>query len=347
MGVTIKDVAEKAGVAPSTVSRVLSSHPSISDKTKAKVRRAMTEMGYVPNLHARRLAGRKTNTIGIVMPNDAGSSFENLFFPEILKAVSTYASKKGEGLYITTSQTEEEKLAEIKKMVENRMVDGVIILYSQKEDRLRSYLEKVKFPYTVVGSPAPFPKASFVNNDNEKAGYEAASYLCSLGHRRIAFIGGREDYEVTADHEKGYKAALYKAGLPVDQELALKNAGRKNGGRTAVQSLLNMKEQPTAVIAADDMMALEIIHFLQEQNVDVPDQISIISFNNVLIASLASPPLTTVDIDIAELGRQAVRAICFEMENTSGPSFQKIVGHKIITRKSCAVREAGRNSERL
>ncbi|WP_252316134.1 LacI family DNA-binding transcriptional regulator [Sinobaca sp. H24] len=115
MGVTIKDVAEKAGVAPSTVSRVLSSHPSISDKTKAKVRRAMTEMGYVPNLHARRLAGRKTNTIGIVMPNDAGSSFENLFFPEILKAVSTYASKKGEGLYITTSQTEEEKLAEIKK----------------------------------------------------------------------------------------------------------------------------------------------------------------------------------------------------------------------------------------
>lgn len=347
MGVTIKDVAEKAGVAPSTVSRVLSSHPSISDSTKERVRRAMREMGYVPNLHARRLAGRRTNTIGIIMPNDAGSSFQNLFFPEVLKGISTYASEKGEGLYVTTSQTEEEKLIEVRKMVENRMVDGVIILYSSKEDSVRSYLETCKFPYTVIGSPSPFPGASFVNNDNVLAGFEAAAHLCSLGHERIGFIGGREDYEVTSDHEKGYRAALREYELPVEENLILKNAGKKGGGTRAAVQLIQLKKPPTAVIAADDMMALEIIHSLHEQNVSVPEQMSVVSFNDVLAASLASPPLTTINIQMAELGRQAAQAVCFSIEHPSKPAFQKVVGHKLVIRQSCAaVEKAGSRTER-
>ncbi|TMW71504.1 LacI family DNA-binding transcriptional regulator [Alteribacter natronophilus] len=337
MAVTIKDVAKRANVAPSTVSRVIANSPRISQRTKEKVREAMSELGYHPNFNARSLANQSTKTIGLVMPNSANKTFQNPFFPEVIRGISTKAHMLEYGLYLSTGQTEEEIFEEVKHMVQGRRVDGIILLYSRVNDKVISYLYEQKFPFTVIGRPYDqrMSDITYVNNDNFKAAKTVTEYLLLLGHERIAFIGGNLDFVVTVDHMEGYERALNNAGVKLRDEYVVFHEEIQEGGQEAVIDLMSLKEPPTAMLVADDMMTFGVLRMLSEMDMKVPDDVSIVSFNNVMISELSAPPMTTVDINIYSLGYEAATCLIEKIMQPAAKPKKVLIPHKLIKRQSC------------
>ncbi|MDE5415570.1 LacI family DNA-binding transcriptional regulator [Alkalihalobacterium chitinilyticum] len=337
MAVTIKDVAKRANVAPSTVSRVIANSSRISEKTKERVREAMKELGYHPNLNARSLANKSTKTIGVVMPNSAKIAFQNPFFPEVIRGISTKAHQEGFGLYLSTGQSEDEIFEEVKQMVYGGRVDGILLLYSRVNDKIMPFLIEQGFPFVLIGRPYNIDEdqVTFVNNDNFKAAKTVTEYLMLLGHEKIGFIGGNLDYVVTIDHLKGYKQALINANIPVRDDYIVHHEELEKGGQDAVIELMSLEQRPTALIVVDDIMTFGVLKMLADMNVTVPGDISVVSFNNVMISELSSPTMTTVDIHIYDLGYQATNCLISKINNPDNGEKKVIVPHRLVKRQSC------------
>lgn len=337
MAVTIKDVAKLANVAPSTVSRVIANSPRISQKTKDKVREAMERLGYHPNFNARSLANKSTNTIGIVMPSSANKAFQNPFFPEVIRGISTKAHQEGFGLYLSTGQTEDEIFQEVVHMVQGGRVDGIILLYSRINDRIMPYLQQQQFPFVLIGRPYgdEHENVTYVNNDNYKAAKTVTEYLILLGHQHIAFIGGELDFVVTVDHKRGYEQALQNAHIPIKEEYVVFHQELQEGGQDAIIELMSLSQPPSALVVSDDIMTFGVMRMLSEMGIKVPDDISIVSFNNVLVSEMSSPPMSTVDIHIFSLGFEATNLL---IENIKHPDIEPrnvIIPHKLVKRQTC------------
>lgn len=336
MAVTIKDVAKVANVAPSTVSRVIANSPRISEKTKERVREVMDQLGYHPNFIARSLASQSTRAIGLVMPSSTDVVFQNPFFPTVLSGLSEGAHSKQYALHMTTGKTEDEIFDGVVAMVQGGRVDGVILLYSKVEDRVIAYLRERDFPFVVIGKPFKDDEnISYVDNDNFKAGKEVTEHLIQLGHDKIGFIGGNLDLVVTVERLLGYEKALRNSGISLIDEYIVNDEFLRESGQDAVKVLLSLEKPPTAMVVADDLMALGVLNKLDELGISVPDDISIVSFNNVLIAEMARPPLTSVDINIFDLGYQATKSLIQKIENPGEPIKRIIVPFKIVPRFSC------------
>ncbi|MDF0726981.1 LacI family DNA-binding transcriptional regulator [Cytobacillus sp. S13-E01] len=338
MTVTIKDVAKLAKVAPSTVSRVIANNPRISDKTKERVREAMKELGYHPNFIARSLASKSTQSIGLVMPSSADKVFQNPFFPEVIRGISKGAHEKQYSLHMSTGETEDEIFDGLIQMVQGRRVDGVVLLYSRFDDEVVSYLQKRNFPFVVIGKPYKnIEEINHVDNDNYRASKEITEYLIGLGHERIAFVGGNLNFVVTIDRLLGYEKAIRNSGLTYRDEYISHEEFLKEGGQEAITELLSLEEPPTALVVADDLMALGILGKLDEMGKVVPEDISVISFNNVLLTEISRPPLTSVDINIFRLGYEAAKSLIQLAENPNETVKRIIVPYKVIKRQSCGV----------
>ncbi len=336
MAVTIKDVAKAANVAPSTVSRVIADSPRISEETKRKVRKVMEELGYHPNMIARSLANQSSKAIGIIFPNSGNTAFQNPFFSEVLRGISEGVSEKHYILQFTTGRTEEEILQDVKKMVFGRLVDGMILLYSKLGDSVMKFLKEQNFPFVLVGKPFEDSEViTHVDNDNISAAKEGTEYLIRLGHRKIGFIGGDIGFMVTRNRLEGYRRALAEAGIPVNEKYLIHEEFLLEGGKEAVKELMLLDDPPTALLVIDDIMALSVLKTLSELGKKVPEDISVVSFNNVLFAELAQPPLTSVDINIFTLGIEAVKHLIQKIENPKEPVKRIIIPHRLIVRKSC------------
>ncbi|MGI8386161.1 MULTISPECIES: LacI family DNA-binding transcriptional regulator [unclassified Robertmurraya] len=337
MAVTIKDVAKLAKVAPSTVSRVIANNPRISEKTKKKVREAMDELGYHPNFIARSLASQSTQAIGLVMPSSTDVVFQNPFFPTVLRGLSEGAHEKHYALYMTTGKTDNEILDGVTQMVQGGRVDGVVLLYSKIEDKVLMYLQERGIPFVVIGKPFKHvEEITHVDNDNFRATKEVTEYLIQLGHDHIAFVGGNLNLVVTVERLLGYEKALREAGIPLNDDYIVHEEFLREGGQEAVRELLSLKVPPTALVVADDLMALGVLNTLDELGIKVPEDISIISFNNVLVSEMSRPPLTSVDINIFDLGFEAARSLIQKIENPKEPIKRIIIPHQIVKRFSCS-----------
>ncbi len=215
MPVTIKDVAKAAGVSPSTVTRVIQNKSTISDETKKRVRKAMKELNYHPNLNARSLVSSYTQVIGLVLPDDSDVFYQNPFFPSVLRGIAQVASENHYAIQIATGKDEKERLKAISQMVYGKRVDGLIFLYAQENDPLVKLVVDEQFPFLILGkSLSPF--IPLVDNDNIQAGFDATEYFIKKGCSRIAFIGGAKKLFVTQDRLKGYEQALQENQLPLD-----------------------------------------------------------------------------------------------------------------------------------
>ncbi|MBM7649583.1 DNA-binding LacI/PurR family transcriptional regulator [Bacillus ectoiniformans] len=334
--VTIKDVAKLANVAPSTVSRVIANNPRISEATALKVKKAMKELGYHPNFQARSLAGKKTQTIGLVMPDSTDKVFQNPFFPEVIRGISKMAHEQQYALNISTGETEQEIYESVVGMVQGRRVDGFILLYSRINDRVTNFLRKKQFPFAVVGKPCEhIDEITHVDTNNFAAAQMVTEYLIQLGHRRIAFVGGATDLVVTMDRVKGYKAAIESAGLAVMKDYIVSEKSLQAGGREAVAQLMSLTHRPTAIIAMDDLLAFGMLNMLHELGLVVPAHVSLVAFNNILLTEMSNPPLTTVDIQIFQLGYQATKCLIERLNDSNEPVKRLIVPHQLIERSSC------------
>lgn len=338
MNVTIKDVARRANVAPSTVSRVIADNPRISKETKDRVWKVMEELGYYPNAIARSLASKMTYTIGLIMPRSAEDAFSNPFFPEVMRGISVVAHNEKYDLLISTSGNEEEEKDAVINMVKGRKVDGIVLLCSRTTDKLIPWLRKERFPFTVIGKPLDSKDVCWVDNDNIGASRLATNYLIKHGHRKIAFISGSLEFVVSLDRLDGYKLALEENHIPFDRDLAQQDEFSEDGGYNAMMRILKHKK-PTAVVVTDDIMSFGVIRAAIDSGFKVPQDISLIGFNNIPLSEFANPPLTTIDISTFELGVKSAELLIHNLKNKDAKANHIIVPVKLIERKSCIIKK--------
>lgn len=335
MTVTIKDVAKKANVSPSTVSRVISDSPRISEETKRNVRRVMKELGYHLNYNARVLAQQKTRTIGIVMKKSASDSLHDPFFPEVLRGISAYCNKQDYSITLTTGESEEEIFDDVVNMVRGKRVDGMIVTYSKRDDKVIPYLIESEIPFVLVGSPSKMlDKIIYVDNDNVRAAMDATNYLIELGHQRVGYIGGDLNYEVAIARLKGYQDALMENELPFYEEYTVNPVGDVDM-EGIIEGFMNLDEPPTSLVVTDDLVAMQVLQVCYKKGIRVPDELSIISFNNALIAQISSPALTSVDTQVYLLGHEAAKSLVEEINEPADYKKSIIIPTMIKKRKSC------------
>ena len=336
MAVTIKDVAALAGVSPSTVSRTCKNNPSISEETKERVRKAMAELGYEPNFQASNLASQNSRTIGIILPASAKEVYENSFYLEAIQGISHYCNGRQYMTTIVTGQDEAEILNAVRSMSRSGKVDGFIILYSKKEDPVIDYLFNAGLLYILIGKATQYTNQTiYIDNDNLLAGREATEYLYQLGHRRIAYLGSDSSLMFSADRKAGYQLALASHQLPVRPEYCVEVKNVSENNEEAIRGLLMQKDRPTAILVSDDILAVSLERVCLENHLAIPEDLSIISFNNSLFARLTSPQLTSIDIGAGQLGSEAASQIINHIENPNLLATKIIVPHHLIERDSC------------
>jgi DNA-binding LacI/PurR family transcriptional regulator len=334
MNITIKEVAKLAGVSPSTVSRVISDSPRISDETKKTVRAAMDELGYHPNAIARSLVSKSTYSIGIVMPQSAERAFLNPFFPQALSGVSAAAHEAGYCILLSTGNTEKEQLESIQNIVMGGRVDGVIIMYSSVDNAAMDTLKKLRAPFVVIGKPLKAKGMLYVDNDNVEAAFKVTEELVKNGHKRIALISGSFKFVVSLDRLDGYINALNKYDIPFRKDYILElSEFLKESAYERTKQLLALPDRPTALVVTDDVMAFGAMDAIKESGLRIPEDIEIMSFNNVPSAELTSPSLTSVDIDAFALGYEASKLIIEKIKGEAKKD-KVIVPTKIIYRES-------------
>lgn len=334
---TLKDVAKKAGVAPSTVSRVINDSSRISAETKQKVRSIMKEIGYHPNLNARNLVKQRSHNLGLVIPYSSEEAFADPFYSEILRAIGVLANSKGFNLLLLTSDRAEKEKETVLNAVKGKQVDGILLLRAQKNDQLIKELKALNFPFVIVGRPENKEDYYWVNNDNIQASQKAVEYLIENGHRQIAIISGAKNYTMNIDRIQGYRQAFLAKGLSVREDLIilLKKINYQN---IYLQSQKIIKNYPeiTAFYGMSDTMAYTIIQAMNDLNIKIPNDISIIGFNNNPVSKLISPPLTTVDINIYLLGNKATELLIAIINKKIKEPTATIIPSRLIIRKSCS-----------
>lgn len=335
MSVTIKDVALLANVAPSTVSRVIANNPRISEKTKIRVREAMRELGYHPNFIARSLANQSTHILGLVLPSSSDTFFTTPIFSAIIRGLSEAAREKNYSLLMNTGKSDEEVFDGVVEMVQGGMVDGIILAYSQMNARFITYLQSREFPFVLIGDPGELNEEVIsVDNDNFAAGKQATEYLLHLGHEKIAFVGGHLKVAMTQDRLLGYQAALKGYGLALTKGYELHDDLVREGARGVVKKLLSLPVLPTALVVSDDLISLGIVNSLNANGISVPEQMSIISFNNEN-AEISFPALTSINLNIFNLGYQAANCLIKNLVSSEDFFEGAVIPHQIVERDSC------------
>lgn len=326
MPVTIKDVAKAAGVSPSTVTRVIQNKSTISDETKKRVRKAMKELNYHPNLNARSLVSSYTQVIGLVLPDDSDAFYQNPFFPSVLRGIAQVASENHYAIQIATGKDEKERLNAISQMVYGKRVDGLIFLYAQENDPLVQLVAEEQFPFLILGkSLSPF--IPLVDNDNVQAGYDATEYFIKKGCSRIAFIGGTKKLFVTQDRLTGYEQALQEHNLPLDNHRTFfADEFLEEKGYNFSKQLFKYDPQTDAIITTDSLLAEGVCNYLNEHQLDVP----VLSFDSV------NPRLNLaayVDINSLALGRtsfETILQIINDVKENRQICYRQVIAHEIV-----------------
>jgi len=336
MSVTLKDVAALAGVSPSTVSRTCNNHPSISDETKEKVRRAIAELGYEPNFSSNNASISETKTIGIILPPYQKEVFENTFFLEAIRGVSSFCNHKNYTNTIITGNSDEELLSVIQSMVKRGQVDGFIVLYSRVDDPIIDYLYSDGLLYAIVGKANQnINQTIYIDNDNQLAAQEVTEYLIKKGHKKIAYIGHSFKFLFSFERKTGYQLAMLANRLPLREDYCVELPLDNNLHFKHIKHLLESPDRPTAVVACDDIIAFLLKYVCMELNLSIPDDLSIVSFNNSLVARFASPQITSVDINAFQLGVEAASQMINHIENPNLMATKIIVPHQLMEYGSC------------
>lgn len=331
MKVTIKEVAKQANVSPSTVSRVISDSPQISEETKERVREAIKKLKYRPNAIARSLANNKSRILGVVLPNEAQDLILNTFFIQAMSGMSKYAQNKK--YYITYAFSEDEKteLKYINDFITSNLVDGICLLRARTNDETIKYLKDTSFPFVVIGRPEESEDLLWVDNDNFQATYNLVNELIKKGHKSIAFLGAKKEWNVTKDRFKGFKVACEINGISIqDRNVVMMNDfNEKEGIRGTIKLLENIN--PTAIIVEDDVLAFGTLKVLKERNLE---NVKVVGFNNNPLDEFQTPSLSSIDINAAELGYYAAKILIDYLENNEIGINHYIIDSKLVKRQS-------------
>lgn len=313
--VSLLEVARHAGVSPATVSRVMNNSAPVSDNVRSKVVSSAEELGY--DITPPRSSTASSRTIAVIV-----ADLLNPFFPELLRGVDLEARQDGTGLLLYDTGEDTKPEEHMLQMVTNRSLDGVIVAGSRiSTDELVAHCKRYNIPLVVINrSMQCGPEVACIRVDFEKATYHAARHLLSLGHTRIGYLGGPEATEMSNARRKGLEDALNEDGLDLHPEWMASGFPNVAGGFQAMSALLSLPDgqRPTAVQCYNDLMALGALRSIRAHHLQVPDDISVVGFDDIAAAAHANPPLTTVEQPKSYMGSLAMRMLRELMERRLG-----------------------------
>jgi len=325
--VTIRDVASNAGVSHQTVSRVINESERVSPETRARVLSAIDELGYRPNEIARIMARGRTHTLACLSPN-----LTDYTFASIIEGAEIEARQHGYFLLSASAPDEDTFALLVEQLIERRRTDGLMVINPYTDQRFRHVPKDVRMVY--LGAQPRDEQVDSVSLDDEGAGHCATQHLLHLGHRRIVSITGPVCEDCSQDRQNGYLQALRQAGITPDPNLVVEGDWSATSGYTAVRSLLEHRVAFSAIFAQNDRMAVGAIRALREANLCVPQDVSIIGFDDMPLASYFDPPLTTMRQDTFRLGRQAAGLLLNAVENPTLETQRLLLPAELVMRNS-------------
>ncbi|MCX7921953.1 MAG: LacI family transcriptional regulator [Clostridia bacterium] len=334
MRVTINDIAKKANVSPSTVSRVIANNPRISSTTSEKVLKIMKEMNYHPNMIARSLANRSTKIIGVIVPGAIEKAFQHPFFPEILRGIASEAHKNTYNILISSVTEVKDEKQVINELAKGGIAEGIILMTSRMKDPSIAELIKINFPFVVIGRSMVDSEINWVDNDNFSVAYELTKHFINQGHKKIALIGVSKQVVVTLDRLEGYKKALLDSNLEIDEGLIVEGKFFDDIGYGLMKKILDEGARPTGVIACDDVLAFGAIKLLTEYGLKIPDDIAVAGFNNLPLSDYSTPSLTSVEVNAFGLGAKAFQLLIKSINSNYEVFNKAIVPAQLVIRNS-------------
>lgn len=331
--VTLDEVARVAGVSRATVSRVVNGNPKVGVSAKRDVERAIARLGYVPNPAARSLVTRRSDSIGVVIPEPPGMLFGDPFFPRLLRGVSTELARRSLQLVLLMPQSsgEEERL---EQYLTAGHVDGALLVSLHGNDRLPEALAARGVPVVVGGRPPSGDVVSYVDVDNVGGARTAVAHLAAAGRQTIATIAGPADMSVGIDRLAGYRQALQVEGRTPDATLEASGDFTQGGGAAAMERLLAAHPDLDAVFAASDLMAAGAIGALRAAGRRIPEDVAVVGFDDSPIAATSEPPLTSVRQPIEEMGRELVRLLLEQASRPEAVPRKVILATQLVRRRS-------------
>lgn len=327
---TMREVAQRAGVSPTTVSHVVNNTRYVSEEVRARVNAVMEELGYRPNALARSLRRGETQTLGLILPDSA-----NPFFAEVGRSIEAAAFETGYNVILCNTEGDLEKESLYVDVLMKKQVDGVIFVAAGDHSGALQAILKRGGLVVVVDRDLAGVTLDTVLSDNYQGGYLATRHLIALGHRRIACIAGPSNLTPSAQRVLGYRQALEEAGLPFDEGLLLRGDFHPESGRQATHTLLARPQAPSAIFACNDMMAIGALRAAAERGMRVPQDLAVVGYDDIELASFTNPPLTTVQQPKDQIGKTAVRLLLERFVQRDLPPRRELLPSTLIVRGSC------------
>lgn len=334
---TMRDVAEEANVSVTTVSHVINGTRFVSEELRKRVLETMKRLDYRPNILARGLRVGKTNTIGLIVPDNS-----NPFFAEVSRVVEDVGFDSGYNVILCNSDGNLDKELTYIDVLVAKQVDGIIFIASSSQSEHLRLLVSERIPVVVADREMPDLDVDLVLVDNSRGGYEATKYLLELGHRRIGCIAGPSDITPSAERIKGYRQALSEFDVPFGEDLIVRGDFQFEGGKKAMSQLLALPKPPSAVFICNDVMAIGAMGSIRSVGLRIPEDVSIVGFDNIGQASATWPPLTTIAQPIEQMARIATELLIRRLTGSADPERRRIVLEaSLVIRGSCAKYEEG------
>lgn len=307
---TLEMVAQRAGVGRGTVSRVINGSAQVSPRTREAVHSAIAELGYSPNQAARTLVTRRTDTIALVVSEARDRLFDDPFFPDIIRGVSSVLHERDLQLMLTTARTESEH-KRVGDYLSGFHVDGALLVSLHRDNPLSARLMEAGLPVVHGGRPhSPDQPAPYcVDIDNVGGAREATRYLLDRGHERVATITGPQDMNAGVERLRGYQEVMAGAGIAVDDRLVVPGDFSVDGGARAMERLLDTGLRPDAVFVASDMMAIGALRVLRSRGVRVPEDVALVGYDDSVMGRHSDPPLSSIHQPTVTMGKEMARLL--------------------------------------
>lgn len=304
MAVTLKDIADEIGVSVTTVSRGLAGYSDVAEETRQRIQQVALELGYSPNLAARRLQKQRTDTLGFIMPT-FGPRFSDPFFSEIIAGIGTEAAEQDYDLLVSTHAPDsEDELMAYRRAAGGGWVDGLIVVRTREDDARIKLLCEHKFPFVAFGRTGCEIEYPFVDEDGAAGIRSLVQHFIDLGHRRIAFIAPPPGLMFGRYRLLGYTETMARNGLEVDPDWVVHGDMTQQGAVESIEQFLQIDLRPTAIICSNDLMAIGAMNYLRQTGLRVGDDVAIGGFDDIPLAAYVNPPLTTLHQPIYEIGRR-------------------------------------------
>ena len=302
---TIKDVARMAGVSTTTVSHVINKTRFVAEATQKKVLAAVDELNYAPSAVARSLKCNTTRTIGMLVTKST-----NPFFAEVVHGVEEYLYGEGYTLILCNTEGNLAKQRDYLRMLAEKRVDGLLVMCSDLDEQLLQLLERQKdLPMVIMDWGPESPQTDNIQDNAELGGYVATKFFIEHGHKAIGCLTGHSEKVACRERLKGFRKAMSEAGLAVNEDWLLEGDFECESAVKAAEAFIAMKERPTAIFCFNDIMAMGLISTFQQAGIRVPDDVSIIGYDNIDLAPYFAPPLTTIHQPKRRLGKSAVEIL--------------------------------------